>query len=159
MRENNEFDSLPEILEALTSGKFPELTFVGKNYSKADLIRDLRKMVNVGTAGHIDHSKPSMSMCVDVKHYQHELILWQIERIASLEAQLKSREWISVEDRLPLKTEDVDNYETVDVLVLSKNNNVSCVDFEMGNTVNTWHNFDIGLNDVVTHWQPLPEAT
>ena len=44
MRENNEFDSLPEILSALTSGKFPELTFVGKNYSKADLIRDLRKI-------------------------------------------------------------------------------------------------------------------
>ena len=44
MRENREFNSLPEIIEALSSAKYPDLTFVGKNYSKADLIRDLDKV-------------------------------------------------------------------------------------------------------------------
>ena len=32
---------LRKVLERLTSGKFPELTYVGRNYTKADLIKDL----------------------------------------------------------------------------------------------------------------------
>lgn len=40
-----EVDTLPEILALLESGKYPELVWVGKNYSKADLIRDLKKQL------------------------------------------------------------------------------------------------------------------
>jgi len=73
------------------------------------------------------------------------------------ESQLANDKWISVEDRLPLHTDNVQSYDSVFVITLSKNNNVTCCDFELGNTIETWHRFDIGLNDTVTHWQPLPE--
>ena len=37
--------------------------------------------------------KPSMSLCIDTGHYRKQLIRWQQDRIASLEAQLKEREF------------------------------------------------------------------
>jgi hypothetical protein len=44
IRTDQNADSIPEILGILEAGKFPELTWVGKNYSKANLIRDLKKL-------------------------------------------------------------------------------------------------------------------
>lgn len=35
---------LNSILKKLLSGKFPELTYVGKNYTKADLIKELSEL-------------------------------------------------------------------------------------------------------------------
>ena len=34
--------TLEEVLKVLEAGKFPELTYVGLKYSKADLIKDLK---------------------------------------------------------------------------------------------------------------------
>lgn len=42
--KNKDTDELDEMLSILEAGKFHELTWVGKNYSKADLIRDLKKI-------------------------------------------------------------------------------------------------------------------
>ena len=36
---------LLRVIEKLESGKFPELTYVSKQYTKADLIRDLRDLL------------------------------------------------------------------------------------------------------------------
>lgn len=38
-------NSLQEILSILEATSYPELTWVGKNYSKGDLIRDLNKLL------------------------------------------------------------------------------------------------------------------
>ena len=46
-RTNQEVDSIREILDILEATKYPEGTWVGKNYSKADLIRDLKKQLVV----------------------------------------------------------------------------------------------------------------
>jgi hypothetical protein len=35
---------MADVLKKLKSGKFPELTYVGKNYTKADLIADLESI-------------------------------------------------------------------------------------------------------------------
>lgn len=43
-RPTQQASSLSEILTLLEKGKYPELVWVGKNYSKADLIRDLKKL-------------------------------------------------------------------------------------------------------------------
>ena len=39
-----EYNTLEDIIAALSSGKFPEMTYVGNQYTKADLIRDLKKV-------------------------------------------------------------------------------------------------------------------
>lgn len=43
-RPKAECNSLDEILTMLSSGKHPEMHYVGKNYTKANLIRDLKKL-------------------------------------------------------------------------------------------------------------------
>ena len=44
VRVNQEADDIDGILSILEATKHPALTWVGKNYSKADLIRDLKKL-------------------------------------------------------------------------------------------------------------------
>jgi len=44
VRTNNSYSSLEEIIEALSKSPYPELTWVGRSYSKADLIRDLTEI-------------------------------------------------------------------------------------------------------------------
>ena len=43
-RTNQEANSVEEILSILNQGDYPEMAWVGRNYSKADLIRDLNKL-------------------------------------------------------------------------------------------------------------------
>lgn len=38
------YGTLEEVIKALSSGKYPELTYVGKQYTKASLIKDLCKI-------------------------------------------------------------------------------------------------------------------
>lgn len=64
------------------------------------------------------------------------------------------REWISVEDRLPIKKTDVfAHYKTVEVIVFDGETVFSC-EFRAGNTIEFWSEFD-DIN--VTHWMPLPD--
>lgn len=47
VRTRRTCDTLEEIIECLSPGKLGnEMTWVGKDYSKADLIRDLQKIVD-----------------------------------------------------------------------------------------------------------------
>ena len=43
--KNETAKTLGEILSILEPGRFPHITWVGKNYSKAALIRDLKRLV------------------------------------------------------------------------------------------------------------------
>lgn len=50
-RAVNSYDSLEEIIQALQPGKTGnEITWVGKNYSKAQLIKDLERLVYLKSA-------------------------------------------------------------------------------------------------------------
>lgn len=49
IRKNQKADSLEEILSILEKTEYPEMTWVGRNYSKADLIRDLKKIIKRDT--------------------------------------------------------------------------------------------------------------
>ena len=44
VRPTQELHSLDSIIDVLTAAMYPELVWVGKQYSKADLIRDLKKL-------------------------------------------------------------------------------------------------------------------
>lgn len=44
VRTNHTYSTLPEIIKALSCNNYPELTWVGNNYSKADLINDLTSL-------------------------------------------------------------------------------------------------------------------
>ena len=45
-RTRESFDTLEEIIECLSPGKVGnEMTWVGKDYSKADLIKDLQRVL------------------------------------------------------------------------------------------------------------------
>jgi hypothetical protein len=66
-------------------------------------------------------------------------------------------EWISVYDRLPLRQEDVKKYDSIDVIVRTKLNEVIVANFAMGNTVGTWHQFGDYEDGYITHWMPLPD--
>lgn len=44
MRQNNSYNTLEEIIEALSKNPHSENVWVGKNYSKADLIEDLKQI-------------------------------------------------------------------------------------------------------------------
>lgn len=57
VRENQEANNIDEVLSILEAGTFQELTWVGKNYSKADLIRDLKKLKG-GDSEWISINKP-----------------------------------------------------------------------------------------------------
>ena len=104
-----------------------------------------------------DELRSMQVVCVeDIDTFRREAFANISELNLELSALKAESDWISVEDRLPLKTEDVKSYDTVLVITLSKNNNVTACNFELGNTANTWHRFNIGLNDAVTHWMPLP---
>lgn len=65
--------------------------------------------------------------------------------------------WISINDRLPLKQEDVNYYASVKVIVATSRREVLVMGFQMGNTITPWHKFgDFSNNVEVTHWMPLP---
>jgi hypothetical protein len=65
-------------------------------------------------------------------------------------------EWISVNDRLPLKQEDVKSYDSVEVIVATRCDEVLVMEFAMGNTVTPWHQFGDAKEGWITHWMPLP---
>ena len=44
MRQNNSYNTLEEIIEALSKNPHSKNVWVGKNYSKADLIEDLKQI-------------------------------------------------------------------------------------------------------------------
>jgi len=68
-------------------------------------------------------------------------------------------EWISVEDRLPLRDDEVFNYASVTVLAATKDNDVRVVEFCRGNTDknNPWASFEEYVDGYITHWMPLPD--
>ena len=66
-------------------------------------------------------------------------------------------QWISVSDRLPLRQEDVKNYDSINVIVATRCNEVLVMEFAMGNTVTPWHKFGDAKDGWVTHWMPFPE--
>lgn len=65
--------------------------------------------------------------------------------------------WIPVTEKLPLKQEDVKNYDSVEVIVVNRNGEVFVTDFAMGNTLEPWHSFGDARDGWITHWMPLPE--
>jgi len=44
MRNTRNYNTLKQVIDVLEKGQFPELVWVGKNYSKKDLIDDLRRI-------------------------------------------------------------------------------------------------------------------
>ena len=44
-------NSLDEIIDLISGCKYPELIWVGKNYSQADLIRDLKEQASESKGG------------------------------------------------------------------------------------------------------------
>lgn len=89
-------------------------------------------------------SSPYCTNCHTCGDCVNEALESQAKRIASLEAQFKEREWISVEDGLPEAEGMYWCYVPTEKYI---NQSVYCYSPHSG--------FQYGA---VTHWQPLPEA-
>ena len=69
-------------------------------------------------------------------------------------------EWISVEDRLPITEETLDDrYMVAHVICCFEDGYVVAGEFHAGNSVDYWSGFEDCLHscfDMPTHWMPLP---
>jgi hypothetical protein len=67
--------------------------------------------------------------------------------------------WISVDERLPSRSNDKTGFSSVEVLV-TDGVTVTVTDYNFGDIPIPWAGFDSysGIDDdKITHWQPLPE--
>lgn len=95
------------------------------------------------------------------QNYEHDVLAGKLyaasEKMLSEELVPNERQWINVEDRLPLEFCASTTYETKTVLVSDGLTVCEC-DFARGNVGTVWRSFShcmIPLEDV-THWMPLP---